>query len=115
MIACLVIQLMSTGRLDTSGLFGSTKAGSRKISLPADALKVRHNGIEFHASEPIANWTELSVDLTPPAHGRKIHGHGVVVACTGSRRGGYDISVLFMDLSKESQARLDNMAGLPRA
>lgn len=101
---------MSTSRLDTSALFGSAKANSLRLKLPADALHVRNNGIEFHSDSPIADWTELSVDLACPLGGKKIHGTGVVVSCTGNRAAGYDICVLFMHMSKQAQDGLDRLA-----
>jgi hypothetical protein len=34
----------------------------------------------------------------------------VVVACTGSRHGGYQVSMIFTGVSKQSQARLNTLA-----
>ncbi len=103
---------MSTSKLDTSGVFHPlhVQAHQTKLTLPAHAVRIRKNGIEFHAENPIPAWTEMTVDLFSPADAKKIHCTGVVVACAGTRHTGYAISMVFMNLSRQSQQRLGQIA-----
>ena len=57
-----------------------------------------------------APWTEMTLKLQPPVGGAKVHCSGVVISCTGSRHTGYHVSMVFTGLSKQSQARLAQMA-----
>jgi hypothetical protein len=79
--------------------------------LPANAIRIRKNGVEFQTGQPIPVWTELTVDLHSPLDGKRIHATGVVVACNGNRHTGYGVSMVFMDLSRQSQERLSRLAG----
>jgi hypothetical protein len=40
----------------------------------------------------------------------KVHCNGVVIACTGSKHAGYHVSMIFTGLSRQAQARLNQMA-----
>ena len=70
----------------------------------------RKNGIEFLAPQSMPEWTEVTVDLTSPMDGKPVRGTGVVVDCTGNRHAGYVVSLVFMSLTKQSQARLSELA-----
>ena len=107
---------MSTSKLDRSGVFQTlTVHGPQtRLSLSPESVKIRANGVEFRADKAIAQWTELTVDLTS-AEGEKVHGTGVVVECNGNRHTGYHVSILFMNLSKKAQDRLDWWALSQRA
>jgi hypothetical protein len=48
----------------------------------------------------------MTVDLFS-TDGEKVHCTGVVVECNGNRHMGYQISMLFMNLSSKAQERLD--------
>ena len=63
-------------------------------------------GIEFRASEPIAAWTEMTVALQRPGETKKVNCTGVIVACNGDPQSGYLMSMLFTNLSPQTQARL---------
>jgi hypothetical protein len=52
----------------------------------------------------------MTLKLQPPVGGAKVHCSGVVISCTGSRHTGYHVSMVFTGLSKQSQARLAQMA-----
>jgi hypothetical protein len=102
---------MSTSKLDTSGIFQPlhVHGPQTRLALAPSAVKIRPNGIEFRSDKPIAAWTEMTVDLFS-TEGEKVHCTGVIVACNGNRHTGYGISMLFMDLSKAAQERLDLLA-----
>ncbi len=103
---------MSTSKLDTSGVFQPFKvqAPQTRLTLPLSAIQFRRNGIEFQSQQALASWKEMAVDLQSPADGKKIHCTGVVVACHGNRHTGYSVSMLFMNLSRQSQERLERLA-----
>jgi hypothetical protein len=80
------------------------------LPLPAGFFQIRKNGIEFQSSSPIPEWTEMTVELETSGAGRKMRCTGVVVACSGNRHTGYQVAMLFTDLSRQSQARLNDLA-----
>jgi hypothetical protein len=51
----------------------------------------------------------MTLALECPPEG-KVNCTGVVVACTGNRHLGYNVSVLFTGMSKQAQARLNALA-----
>jgi len=91
--------------MDSESL-GMTPAPTQCLTLPMDAVAVRKNGIEFRNGNPIPAWTEMTVSLQGPNPARKVNFTGVVVACSGDRREGYMITMLFTHVSRLSQARL---------
>lgn len=103
---------MSTSKLDTSGVFHPLKVHSRQtqLSLPAHAIRFRKNGIEFRSANPIPTWTEMTVDLQSAGETRKLHCTGVVVDCSGNRHSGYLVSMVFMNLTRQSQEHLTRLA-----
>jgi hypothetical protein len=103
---------MATSRLDNSGVFQpfSLQADATQSTLPANAVRIRRNGIEFHSDRAFPVWTEMTVALQSPGDGRKVKCTGVVVDCAGSRHTGYTVSLLFLNLSRQSQERLDVLA-----
>src|SRR5262249_29969459 len=80
------------------------------LTLPAHAVKVRKNGIEFRSFEPIETWTEMNLTLEVPGGSSKLDCTGVIVACNGNRHTGYLISMLFTNMSRAAQAQLQLMA-----
>lgn len=103
---------MSTSKLDTSGVFHNLKLQSEqtRLTLPAHSVRIRKNGIEFRSDKSIPAYTEMSVDLFSDADAKKVHCTGVVVACSGNRHTGYVVSMVFMNLSRAAQERLDTLA-----
>jgi hypothetical protein len=102
---------MSTSKLDTSGIFQpvSVKENRTQLSLPAHNVCIRKNGLEFRAEKALPLWTEMTIDLVCGT-GKKVHCHGVVVACHGNRHTGYIVSMVLMNLSRQAQERLDLLA-----
>jgi hypothetical protein len=83
----------------------SVQAPATRLDLPASAVCVRKNGIEFRSGEPIPVWTEMTVAMETPQSPKKLSFTGVVVACNGNRHTGYAVSMLFTNVSKQVQAR----------
>jgi hypothetical protein len=104
---------MSARKLDTESPFTSSvtvQARQTCLSLSPDQVRVRRNGVEFRSDSPINAWTEMTVTLQSTRDSGRVHCTGVVVACNGNRHNGYTVSMLFTNLSKQSQARLDLLA-----
>ena len=102
---------MSTSKLDTSGIFQPVrlKENRTQLTLPAQNVCIRKNGLEFRTEKPLTLWTEMTMDLVCGT-GKKVHCHGVVVACHGNRHTGYIVSMVLMNLSRQAQERLDTLA-----
>ncbi|MGD1084170.1 MAG: PilZ domain-containing protein [Verrucomicrobiota bacterium] len=76
------------------------------LTLPAEAVRVRKNGIEFRSRDPFQPWTEMTLSLRRSGQTQQINCTGVIVACNGNRHEGFAISMLFTNLSRHSQALL---------
>jgi hypothetical protein len=96
---------------ETTNFSGSVARQSNQLclTLPAHAVKMRKNGIEFRSFEPIETWTEMNLTLEVPGGGGKLDCAGVIVACNGNRHTGYLISMLFTNLTPAEQAQLSLM------
>src|SRR5438128_12648981 len=103
---------MSTTKLDTSGVFEpvTVKSDRTTLSLPQAAVRFRKNGIEFRSPTPIPVWAEMTVSLQCAGETKKVNCTGIVVACEGNRQPGYAVSMLLMNLSRQSQERLNLLA-----
>lgn len=99
---------MAASRLDPTSLSPSViiDTPQRRFSLPASAIRLRSNGVEFLSPECFPVWAEMTVSLQPPGTPGRIRATGVVVACDGNRHQGYSVSLLFLNLSRVSQERL---------
>jgi hypothetical protein len=104
---------MAASKLDFSGVFQPAfvvQAGDKQFKLPPSAFRIQRNGIEFHSPGPLSLWTEMTVSLRPPGQAGSVKCTGVVVACDGSRHVGYQISMLFLNLSRQSRERLSQLS-----
>jgi hypothetical protein len=81
-----------------------------KLELSADTVVIHKNGIEFRSPTPFKEWAEMTVSLQSPRDGSTLHCAGVIVACTGNKHAGYNVSMMFTSLSKQAQTQLDTMA-----
>ena len=52
----------------------------------------------------------MTVAHKGPLDPRKLNCTGIVVACPGNRHSGYLVSMVFMNLTRQEQARLDLLA-----
>ena len=88
----------------------TVEARQASLELSADTVVIHKSGIEFRSPTPFNPWTEMTVALQPPGDGGKLHCHGVVIACSGSKHAGYHVSMVFTSLTKQVQTRLNSMA-----
>jgi hypothetical protein len=83
-----------------------------RLSLPATAIQIRKNGLEFRTANLLAVWKEMVIDLETP-FGKSIHCSGVIVACDGNRHQGYVVSMVFTQISKQALAALAALSSSP--
>jgi len=96
---------MSARKLENSPL-GLSSNPTQCLTVPANSVRIRKNGIEFHNAQPFAPWTEMTVTLQGSGLAKKVNFTGVIVACAGKPHEGYEISMLFTHVTRLSQARL---------
>jgi hypothetical protein len=81
------------------------------LDLSPQSFHIRKNGIEFSSETPVPMWTEMTVELQLPGT-REFSCSGVVVACTGNRHLGYNVSLVFTNVSKQAQERLNDFSSI---
>ena len=110
MLRCL--GTMSASKLNSNSTFGPflVQSSGQRLTLAAGSVRVHKNGIEFKSGQSFIPWTEMTVELESPLDTTRIQAHGIVVACAGSRHEGFLVSMVFTQLSPQSQARLDILA-----
>jgi hypothetical protein len=91
----------------------AVQARTTQLELPASAVRIHKNGIEFRSENEIPAWTEMTVSMQTPLDSKKVNFTGVVVACNGNRHSGYAVSMVFTSVSKQAQARLNSLAVRP--
>ncbi|MCC6231476.1 MAG: PilZ domain-containing protein [Verrucomicrobiales bacterium] len=104
---------MSAGRADRISPTPSLRAepsDDSALSLPASAVTIRKNGIEFVSKQPLAQWTEVTLSIESSVERKRVNCRGVVVACDGNRHKGYQVSLLFLGLTPQIQERLESLA-----
>jgi hypothetical protein len=105
---------MSARKIVNSELFQPALPHAQtRLDLPAGAVRIRKNGIEFRTENAIPVWTEMTVAMQTPSSSKKVNFAGVVVACNGNRIAGYMVSLLFTSVSKQAQARLSSLTLAP--
>ena len=52
----------------------------------------------------------MTISLETPLEPKKFECTGVVVACTGNRHAGYEVSMIFPAMTPHAKARLDLLA-----
>ena len=85
------------------------EARQTQLTLSADAVMFHKGGIEFRSATPFSPWAEMTLTLSSPRDGGRIHCNGVVIASTGNKHLGYHISMVFTGLSRQAQAWLSSM------
>lgn len=81
------------------------------LNLSPTSFRIRKSGIEFKAGQEIPMWTEMTIDLQLPGT-KSFNCSGVVVACTGNRHLGYNVSLVFTSVSKQAQERLNDFSSV---
>ncbi len=99
---------MSAGRIDRRTV--SSTSESTTLNLPADAVTIRKSGIEFRSGKALAPWTEITLSIESPIEKKKVACRGVVVACEGNRHSGYQVSLLFVGMTPQTEHRLQSLA-----
>jgi hypothetical protein len=97
---------MSARRTSSTDLLAFEPTTTQCLTLPAEAVRIRKNGIEFRSRDSFQPWTEMTLSLQRNGETKKVHCTGVIVACDGNPIQGYTVSMLFTNLSRQSQARL---------
>ena|SRR5436190_21332739 len=100
---------MSARKVETGGSLPqnvTVQARQARLSLSADSVIISKHGIEFRSETPFSPWTEMTMTLQSPDNGR-VTCNGVVISCTGNRHTGYHVSMVFTNLSKQAEARLN--------
>jgi hypothetical protein len=82
-----------------------------RLELSPDSVAIHKNGIEFRSPSAFKEWAEMTVTLSSPGGGT-LQCTGVVIACSGNKHIGYRVSLVFTNISKQAQVRLNTMAGL---
>ncbi len=102
---------MSARKIQTpkgSGQNISVASRQTHLTLPPEAVSISKSGVEFQSAKPFALWTEMTLAFEFPPEG-PVNCTGVVVSCTGNRHAGYHVAMLFTGISKQSQARLNQL------
>jgi hypothetical protein len=91
----------------------SVASRDAKLELSAETVSIHKNGMEFRSPTPFNEWSEMTVSLQSPQDGSRISCHGVIVGCTGNKHTGYHVSLVFTEMTRQAQARLNTMARSP--
>ena len=89
----------------------SIQSSSTVLHLHPTSFRIRKSGIEFKADKEVAMWTEMTVDLQLPGT-KSFSCNGVVVACSGNRHAGYNVSLVFTSVTKQAQERLNDFSSI---
>lgn len=81
-----------------------------RLELSDEEVVICRGGIEFCSPTPFNSWTEMTVTLQSPRDGGRVQFSGVVIACSGNKHTGYQISMVFTGMSRQAQSRLSLMA-----
>ena len=84
----------------------SVASRDARLELSADMVSIHKNGIEFRSPSPFKEWSEMTVALQSPQDGSRISCHGVIVACTGGKQAGYNVSMVFTSMTPQAEKRL---------
>ena len=103
---------MSARKIETGGSLQQVTLEARqtRLSLSPDSVIISKHGIEFRSATAFSPWTEMTMTLQSPRDDGRVHCNGVVISCTGNRHAGYHVSMIFTNLSKQAQARLNLLA-----
>jgi len=107
-------ELMGATKRDFSGVFDAELKGRRtqKAAVLDKAFRLNHKGITFISDTFWPEWTEVGVEMRLPNKGvrrdQQIVCRGVVVQCSRRQRGnGFEVALLFLDLSKRAQSQIN--------
>ena len=112
---CVLVSFccMSARKIEAGGSLQQVTVEARqtRLSLSPDSVIISKHGIEFRSATAFSAWTEMTMTLQSSRGGEgKVNCNGVVISCTGNRHTGYHVSMVFTNLSKQAQARLNLLA-----
>jgi len=81
-----------------------------RLELSMDEVAIHKSGVEFRSPTPFNEWTEMTVELHSSHDNGKLQCSGVVVSCSGSKHGGYRVSMVFTGMTDQAQTQLNTMA-----
>lgn len=87
----------------------TVEARQTRLELSPDEVVIHKSGVEFRSPAPFNLWTEMTIGLQSPRDESPIQCSGVVIACSGNKHIGFHVSLLFTDVSKQAQSRLNSM------
>jgi|ERR1043166_3553764 hypothetical protein len=89
----------------------TVQSSATVLNLHPTDFRIRKSGIEFKCEREVALWTEMTVDLHLPGT-KEFSCAGVVVACSGNRHLGYNVSLVFTSVSEQAQERLNDFSSI---
>jgi len=104
---------MSARKIDSISRFEqpvTVEAPQTRLELSADKVVIHKGGIEFRSPSSFHHWSEMTVSLQSPGDDNQLNCSGVVIACTGNKHTGFNVSLIFTSLSRHAEARLATMA-----
>jgi hypothetical protein len=103
---------MSAKKFESAEAFQKVTLEGRqaRLELSEDEVVIHKSGIEFRSPTPFNPWTEMTVAVQSPRDGGRFQCSGVVIACSGNKHTGYQVSLVFTGMSRQAQSRLTLMA-----
>jgi len=103
---------MSAKKFESADSFQKVTVEGRqsRLELSDEDVVIHKSGIEFCSPTAFNPWTEMTVALQSPRDGSRVQCSGVVIACSGTKHTGYQISLVFTGMSRQAQSRLSLMA-----
>src|SRR5450432_2193542 len=98
------------GSLDSLQQQITVDSRQARLELSAESISVHKGGIEFRSPTPFNEWAEMTIAISSPHDGGTLQCSGVVVGCSGNKHTGYRVSLVFTNVSKQAQTRLNTMA-----
>jgi hypothetical protein len=105
---------VGVAKKDLSGVFDADLRGARtrQAAVMDHSFHVDHNGFTFISDTPLAEWTEVGVEIHLPQRAARrdhfINCRAVVVQCARREQArGFAVALLFLDLPKRAQLQLD--------
>lgn len=89
----------------------TVQSPAQLLTLSPTSFRIRKNGIEFKSENEVSMWTEMTMELQLPGT-KSFSCGGVVVACTGNRHTGFNVSLVFTSVSKQAQERLNDFSSI---
>ena len=89
----------------------SIQSPATLLTLSPVSFRIRKNGLEFKSEKEVSMWTEMTIELQLPGT-KSFSCGGVVVACTGNRHAGYNVSLVFTSVSRQAQERLNDFSSI---